>query len=177
MPTDLSLSVVISQVITHTPSWVWAVLVIITVIGLSQVVARVVTSRRLLIAPVALGAYSLWGAATAFGAHPEVFAGWLVGVALVVAATQALAGPSTAQYLGAGRYAVQGSLWPLACMLSVFVVRYVAAVTLVMHPAWAHDTMFSLVMPMVYGALSGVFLVRSLRILRTAPAVSGLHLA
>ncbi len=177
MPTDLPLSVVISQVLTHTPHWVWVVLALITFIGLKQVADRVVTSRSLALAPVALGAYSLWGAATAFGAHAEVVAGWLIGVALVVAAILALAGQSKAQYLGSGRYAVQGSVWPLACMLSVFAVRYVSTVTLVMHPSWAHDTMFSLTMPMAYGALSGVFLARSLRILRSAPAASGMRLA
>jgi len=177
MPTDLPLSIVINEVLKHTPFWVWGILCLITVLGLKQVASHVVTTRRLAIAPVALGAFSLWGATTAFGLHTEVFVAWVMGVALAVALNQWVAWPRQAQYAGAGRYSVQGSIWPLIAMWAVFSVRYVTTVTLVMHREWAHGTLFSLVMPLVYGSLSGLFLARSLRILRTAPAGGTLSLA
>jgi hypothetical protein len=177
MPTDLPLSIVISQVLQHTPIWVWFVLCGITAVGLRQVADRVVTSRRLAITPVALGAYSLWGAVAAFGPHAEVLVAWVMGVALAVVANHWLAWPRQVEYQGDGRYAVQGSIWPLLSMWSVFAVRYVTTVTLVMHPGWAHGTTFSLLMPAVYGALSGLFLARSLRILRSGSASNRLQMA
>jgi hypothetical protein len=177
MPTDLPFSIVIQQVIAHTPPWVWGILALITYLGLKQVVDHVVTLRRLAIAPVALGALSLSGVTNAFGLHAEVLALWAVGVALAVAANHWLAWPRKVQYESAGRYAVQGSLWPLIGMWSMFAVRYVTTVTLVLHRDWAHGTVFGMVMPLVFGALSGMFLARSLRILRTAPSSSALSLA
>jgi len=177
MPTDLPLSIVIQQILAHTPPWVWVILALITYFGLKQAVDHVVTVRRLAIAPVALGALSLSGVTSAFGLHAEVLATWAVGVALAVALNHWLALPRKVQYEGAGRYAVQGSLWPLAGMWSMFVVRYATTVTLVLHRDWAHGTVFSMLMPLVFGALSGMFLARSLRILRTAPSAGALTLA
>jgi len=177
MPTDLPLSMVISQVLQHTPVWAWAILFIITLLGLRQVGHHVVTSRRLVFAAVALGAYSLWGAVRAFGPQAEVLAAWVAGVALSVAAGPWLALPGQAQYQGAGRYAVHGSPWPLLTMWAIFGIRYVSTVALLMHPAWAHDTVVSAAMPLVYGALSGLFLARALRILRSAPTAATLSLA
>jgi hypothetical protein len=177
MPTDLPFSIVIQQVLIHTPPWVWGILALITYLGLKQVVDHVVTTRRLAIAPVALGAFSLWGVTNAFGLHTEVLAAWVVGAALAVAVNHYLAWPRKVKYEGPGRYAVQGSLWPLVGMWAVFGVRYVTTVTLVLHHDWAHGTVFSMVMPVVYGALSGLFLARSLRILRSAPSAGALGLA
>jgi hypothetical protein len=177
MPTDMPLDTVISQVIAHTPPYVWVILLFITLLGLRQVVNHVVTTRRLTLVPVVLGAYSLWGTAAAFGPRVEVLALWATGMALAVAVNQPLAWPQEVQHLGDGRYAVQGSVWPLITMWAVFGVRYVTTVTLLMHPHWARGSSFGLAMPLVYGVLSGVLLARSLRILRSAPSVGQMRLA
>ncbi|HET7868494.1 MAG TPA: DUF6622 family protein [Burkholderiaceae bacterium] len=173
MPTDLPLSALVSQVISHTPVWAWVCLAVITALGIRQTADLVMTAKRLSIAPVAFGAFSLWGTATSFGVHPQVFATWMAGAALAVLAAPWFGLPAQAQPAGEGRYAVQGSVGPLLAMWAIFGVRYVSGVALVLHPGLAHGTGFSLAMPLVYGALSGVFLARTLRILRTAqPAPS-----
>lgn len=177
MPTDLPLDTIISQVILRTPRWVWAVLLVITVIGVRQLVSHVVTTRRLTTVPVVLGAFSLWGTVAAFGAYPQVLLAWAAGMALVIAVNQQLAWPRQVEPLGEGRYRVAGSVMPLLAMWGVFGVRYVTNVTLALHPGLAHGTLFSLVMPAVYGALSGLFAARALRILRNAPAAGPLQLA
>jgi hypothetical protein len=171
MTTDVSLQIVVGQILQHTPVWVWGILATITAIGVSQLRERVVGARRLVVMPVVLGAYSLIGAASVFGAHLHVLAGWLAGMGLVVAAGLSLPRPVRAQALGDGRYRVAGSVLPLLTMWGVFGVRCVSTVTLILHPGWAQGSVFSLVMPVVYGALSGFFAARSLRILRgSAPA-------
>jgi hypothetical protein len=175
MPSNLPLFDVISLVLQHTPAWVWVLLAGITWLGLKQVADRVVTTRRLAIMPVALGAYSLLGATAAFGARVEVLAAWSIGMALVVWVNQWLAWPHRAEYLGSGRYAVPGSIWPLLTMWAVFGIRYVSTVTLMMHRELAHDAVVSLAMPLVYGALSGVLLARSLRVLRLRSTQNGLQ--
>ena len=62
---------------------------------------------------------------------------------------------------------MRGSPWPLAAMLAVFVLRYAVAVTLVFHREWSADPLFGASMTLVYGAISGLFAARALRILRT----------
>ena len=58
---------------------------------------------------------------------------------------------------------------PLIAMMGVFSLRYAVAVTLVFHRDWAAHAGFALPMAVVYGALSGLFAARALRILRSAP--------
>jgi hypothetical protein len=175
MPNDLSL--VVSQVISHTPRWVWGVLIAITVIGIKQMAQTTVSRTRLAAVPALLGALSLGGVAAAFGARAEVLVAWGLGVALVVAASQWLVAPTQARQVGAGRYSLPGSVWPLLAMWSMFALRYITSVALVLHPGWKQGTLFALLMPMACGALSGLFLARSLRVLRHAPAAASLRLA
>ena len=50
----------------------------------------------------------------------------------------------------------------------VFLMKYGVGVQLAMEPALAHHTGFAFATTAVYGALSGLFAVRSLRVLRLA---------
>jgi len=177
MSTDVSLQIVVGQILQHTPVWVWGILATITAIGVSQLRERVVGARRLVVMPIVLGLYSLFGAVGVFGAHLQVLAGWLAGMGLVVAAGLSLPGPVRAKALGGGQYLVPGSVLPLLTMWGVFGVRYVSSVTLVLHPQWAHGCVFSLAMPFVYGALSGFFAARALRILLGSGPAPVLRLA
>ena len=167
---DLPYTLVIVEVIRHTPVWAWGILVAITLLGLRQAADHHITRWRLAAAPVGLGGFSLWSAASAFGVTPGVFALWLAG-AVVAAVALRGAWPTALEHPAPGRYRVPGSWWPLAAMWAVFGVRYLTAVTLVFHPEWARDAMFSSAMPLVYGGLTGVFAARALRIVQplTAP--------
>jgi hypothetical protein len=177
MPTSLSTHLVIGQVIAHTPVWVWGLLVFIAAMGLRQMADHVVTVRRLVIVPLIWCTLSLWSATSAFGVGPGVLLAWALGASLAVAGNQWLLWPRGVQALGDGRYAIPGSIWPLITMGSVFIVRYVTAVTLVLHPALRHDAVFSLAIPLAYGLLSGIFLARAVRILRNTLPRSTLALA
>lgn len=177
MNTEMPLSTVVSLVLQHTPPWVWVILLAITALGLRQRRDQFLTGRRLASVPIAMGLWSLVGAVSTFGARAEVVTVWLAGVSLAVAAGLVAPRPEQPRQPGAGLYAVPGSLWPLAMMWAVFAIRYVTTVSLLLHPAWRHDTAFSLAMPCVYGALSGFFLARALRVLRSEPRATALALA
>lgn len=169
MPTDLSL---FSAFISHTPRFVWVVLALITLIGVRQMREQVLTQRRLLLAPLALAAWSLWSALHTFGPRAEVFAAWALGSALVVTLGLRSRRPPLASPVGDGRFGVEGSVWPLLTLWAVFALRYACAVALLVHPAWATDHAFGLLAPMLFGALSGWFLARALRIWHSAPSAS-----
>ncbi|HEX7436967.1 MAG TPA: DUF6622 family protein [Caldimonas sp.] len=166
---DLPLSIVITEIIRHTPGYVWALLAALVVLGGLQLRDHRVPRARLALAPVGLGAFSLLGATMAFGAHGGVVGAWVLGMALVFAANRFLRWPRDVRADGSGGFALRGSPWPLVAMLGIFMLRYAVAVTLVFHREWATDTAFSLALALAYGALSGLFAARALRILRCAP--------
>jgi hypothetical protein len=169
MPSDLPFWVVVSQVIRHTPSYVWAILAALIVLGLMQWSDHTVTRARLALAPLGLGAFSLWGATVAFGAHPAIVTAWIGGIALAFMVNRWLRWPRDVRPAGSGGFRLQGSPWPLVAMLSMFALRYAVAVTLVFHRDWAAHAGFSLPLALTYGALSGLFAARAWRILRSQP--------
>jgi len=172
MLSDLPLLTVVAQVIRHTPSYVWGILLALVAFGALQWRDHIVSRARLALAPIGLGAFSLWGVTMAFGAHPTVIVAWLAGGALALAANRWLRWPRDVTPTADGRFALRASPWPLIAMLSVFSLRYAVAVTLVFHRDWAAHAGFSLPLALVYGVLSGLFAARALRILRSAPMQS-----
>jgi hypothetical protein len=168
-PDNLPLSIVIVEILKHTPSWVWAVLAAITLLGLLQWRDHRMTRNRLWLAPIGLGAYSLWGALSVFGAL--AVPAWLTGMALAMSANRALRWPHAITVHDDGRFGLRGSPWPLLLMWSIFVLRYAVAVQLVFHPALAHQTSWAIGAPLLYGALSGLFAARAWRVLQSARPV------
>jgi hypothetical protein len=167
----------IGQVIVHTPFWVWGVLVLITLLGLRQAFDQVLGERRVIGISLAWTAFSLWGAANGFGFHAPVLLAWAASLVVSLAAQHVLIAPRGVQALGDGRFAVAGSWWPLLTIWAVFSVRYVTAVMIVLDPALKQNTTFDLAVPAVYGLLSGLFVGRALRVLRSAKAAPSLALA
>lgn len=167
----------IGQVIVHTPAWVWGLLVGVTLLGLRQAVDQVLTSRRVIGISVGWTVFSLWGAAHTFGFDALVLLAWAAGLALSLAAQHWLIAPRGVKALGEGRFAVAGSIWPLITIWAVFGVRYVTSVMMVLDPALKQNTSFDLAVPAVYGLLSGLFVGRALRVLRSAPRAGTLALA
>ena len=173
MPPDTPLLTAISIIVSHTPTYVWFILAALVVLGGMQWRDHVVSRGRLAIAPIALGAFSLWGATAAFGLRTEVIACWALGIGLAFAANRWLRWPRAVRVDAGGGFAIVGSPWPLVLMLSIFALRYTVAVTLAFHPTWRGDPAFSLALATVYGAVSGLFAARALRILRSSPSARG----
>src|SRR5262245_29731899 len=110
MDTSPPLSSVIAAVVHNTPDRVWAILAAITVLGLMQWREHRMSRGRLLVAPLALGAYSLWGATSALGA--AALPAWLGGLALTLLASQSLGRRRAVEIAADGRFVLEGSPWP-----------------------------------------------------------------
>lgn len=162
----LPLSTVILEIVKHTPLWVWGVLAAITLLGLHQMRDHVIPRARLLLAPLGLGGYSLWGATAVFGI--DAAAAWLAGLALAMTLNHKLQWPRDVTPLAGGRFALKGSPWPLLLMWAIFGLRYALAVKLVFQPGLAQQAGWAIGAPLVYGALSGLFAARAWRVLQSA---------
>jgi uncharacterized integral membrane protein len=168
MHPEAPLGTVIVAILSHTPGYVWAILAALVLLGSLQLRRQRMSRMRLLIAPVAMGALSLWSATTAFGARPAIALAWLLGMAAAWLANRALRWPREVGIDG-DAFVVAGSPLPLALMLAIFALRYTVAVSLVFHPVWRADPLFAVPMALLYGALSGMFTARAVRILTSGP--------
>ncbi len=160
-------------IVQGTPHWVWGLLAALLGLGLSQALPRQVGLRRALLAPLALAGFSAWGLGSAFAGQPAAAAlgTWLLVTAAAAAASLALrrAAPAGVRYdAQAQRFALPGSLAPLALILAIFLVKYIVGVELALQPALAHDSALALQVAALYGALNGVFLARAARLWRLA---------
>ena len=158
------------DIVRHTPLWVAGVLATLLMLGLSATRDRRVHLGRLLAMPAIMGALALWGVQSAFGPTGQLatlLGLWALCCAAVPALGSRLAPPAGARYDAATRqFFLPGSWVPLGLILAVFLMKYGIGVQLAMEPGLVHHRAFAFAVTAVYGALSGLFAARTLRMLR-----------
>lgn len=161
----------IARVLLGTPWWVWGLLAGLLILGYSQTRARQAGLPRTLAMPLAMGALSVYGTLSTLGAAPLVVGGWLA--AAVLSALLVLRQPVAAgtRYDAARRLIEQPGSWaPLLLILGIFLTKYSVIVSLTIHPELRLEPAFALGVAMLYGAFSGLFAGRALRLLRLVAA-------
>jgi len=157
------------QIIAHTPRWVFAVFALLVWIGSKQLLAGRVSLTRVTIVPIAMAGLSVYGVLSAFGDSPMALAGWAVAAAVAVALVLRRPLPAATRYDAATRsFHVAGSAVPLALMMGIFLTKYVVGVQIALHPELAHHHNFALAIGTLYGAFSGIFTGRTLRLWKLA---------
>lgn len=157
----------LKQIVLHTPGFVWGILVFCLVMGVKQLRDQQLTRKRLLIVPAIWTVFGLWGVSSAFGLQAQTLAAWLLGLAAVVTGMTRLAWPRGVRHDGAsGLFHVPGSAVPLAMIMGIFMAKYLVGVSLAVAPQLAHLPAFALGISLLYGALSGLFIARSINVLR-----------
>ena len=157
------------QILLHTPRWVFALFLVLLVAGLSQLAGRSIGWRRVAVLPLVFITLSLLGVVSAFAQQPLALLAWLaaLGSTAVVVAARPL--PDGSSFDPASRrFHVPGSAVPLALMMGIFFTKYAVGVSLSVTPALALSASFALPVGAAYGAMSGIFLGRALRLWRLA---------
>jgi hypothetical protein len=164
------------QILKHTPLFVWAILAGVTVMGALQLRPQQLPRWRVMALPCALLMLGLWSMGSAFRAHPETAALWLVALLGTAALGPRLADRSGALWLApAQRLQLPGSTLPLVLALSVFCLRYINGVATALHPALTALPQWQWPLAMLFGGLSGMFIGRAAGLLRLTwqPAADG----
>ena len=168
----------LSQIVTKTPLFVWAILAFLVYRGLAMRRDRAAGMRALAILPLAMLGLSLQGVLGNFGMQAAPLAAWLLcmlaGAALswrlvdgaaiaTVPATVPATIPATKSDApdAAVNVIQRGSWMPLALMMTIFVSKYVVAVALSIKPTLAADSLFAAASCALFGLCSGLFLGRS----------------
>lgn len=151
----------ILTVISRTPLWVWLLLAALLALGLRQTRDQVLPRWRVVFLPLALGAWSLWSASSAFGWHAHTQPFWLLGAALGVALNLALKLPRRVHTQSDGRVAIGGSLAPLVLIVLIFALRYVGSAALAIAPQLGVMPEFAAASCALYGLPSGLLAARA----------------
>ncbi len=159
----------LAQIAQNTPLWVWGLLAALVVLGLTQARDRSAGLARTVVLPLGMGAFSLSGLVTGFGASPAVLGAWLAAAALALTAVVLRPLPAGVRYDTARReFALPGSWVPMALILGIFSIKYATGVMLALQPALRSDAAFALAVAAASGLFSGRFAGRTVRLLRLA---------
>lgn len=163
----------LQQIVSHTPTYVWAILGFLVYRSVAASRDRSVTVREVFILPAVMLALGLQSTANGFGLDSPVGAAWLAGLAAGVALMWRSAGNGFALDRAAGMVQLRGSWLPMALMMTIFVGKFAFAVALASLPALRTSLAFALPACAAFGALSGAFMARPLHVaaaLRATPS-------
>ncbi len=153
------------HILLATPARVWFLLAGLVALGVSQARPRRIGVRRAALLPIAMLGLSLAGVGSAFGFGPAAVVAWLAGIAAALGAAQAwLPRPEARWSESLASVHIAGSWLPMTAILALFATKYVAGVSLAMHPSYAADTSFALPFSFAFGLFSGVFAARGLQL-------------
>jgi len=156
------------QILRHTPTWVFIVFGALIWLGLNQTRARTASIQRVTILPLAMVTLSIYGMTHTFDAI-GAYAAWATAC-VVVAALWLRYAPARNAYYDAvtARFSLPGSWLPLALICGVFVTKYAVGASLAIHPQWRGDLAFAVACATLYGAMSGLFLARTMQLWQIA---------
>lgn len=155
-----------TQILTHTPLWVFGLFFGLVYLGYLQSRTRQVSRGRLVVLPIAMLVWSLYSVWSTFDAHVTALAAWACAWVAVVAIVLVRVPSRRASYDAATRqFTVAGSWVPLALMMGIFFFKYAVAVVHATNPGVLGTTTAVVVVAGTYGLFSGVFMTRALRVL------------
>lgn len=165
-------------ILHHTPTQVWVLLAALIALGVWQSRDREVTLARITVLPLVLIVLSFAGVLNAFGHLALAWIGWAAGVAAALVVGRPFVAIRTARRVPqTDRLHVPGSWLPLVLIVALFMIKYVANVSLALNPALASDATFAGMCSLAYGGFSGLFLARNWSLRRATEGHVGLSAA
>ncbi len=157
------------QILSSTPKWVFVLFTFLVWLGTRQLLASRVSLTRVAIMPVAMTGFAVFGVLSALGDSPGALVGWAVAAVSLVALVLQLPLPVATRYDGATRsFHVPGSFVPLALMMGIFFTKYVVGFETAVRPELVHQHDVAMGIGTLYGAFSGIFMGRGVRLWRLA---------
>lgn len=152
----------ISLIFTHTPTWVWVLLIALIYLGLIQTKRRTVSLTRSAILPIAMIGLSIFGTVSVFGSTATILCAWLGAAALMFVILMRFTNLSAVQYdIEKRQFTLPGSWVPMILILGIFITKYIVGMMTGMNPAYAKNLHFAITISLLYGAFSGIFLARA----------------
>ena len=123
--------------------------------------------RRVIIMPMVFLVLSLSGVVSAFGWLAMPLLAWAAGY-MLMAWLMGQGLPTQGDFYDAStrRFTVAGSSLPLALMMGIFFLKYFVGVSKGVHAGFTEQAFFPIGIALLYGAFSGAFAGRALRLIQ-----------
>jgi len=158
----------IYQIISHTPTWVFALFFAMIYFGFQQTRVRTVTIRRMVILPIAMLGLSFSGVWSTFNQSSNAVTCWAIGLTMGALICLALINVREVRYFAENQtLQIPGSWLPLFLMMAIFVTKYAVGISLAHNHALVDSSSFVVVVSFFYGLWSGMFAGRTLKIVGT----------
>jgi len=152
----------LSELISHTPTWVFAVFFTLLILGFIQSKERVVKVKTVFILPIAMIIFSFFGVSSVFGLSLFTISLWLLGLAITLVVGLKLAYPKLVSFsVQSNKLKIPGSWAPLLLMMAIFFTKYFVGFAVARELPVINEHLFVVLLCLLYGAFSGVFLSRS----------------
>lgn len=156
----------LSQIITNTPIYVWAILAFLMYRGIKFAVDRELEIRAVVIIPMVMLALSAQGILSGFGTDPLVIVSWLLAMAVgAVVSWNGVTEDNVRILKDKKQVFYRGSWAPLIMMMAVFVIKYIVNVALHINPGLHTNVQFAVISTALFGMFNGLFLGKMLRVL------------
>ena len=155
------------EIVKNTPIWVFVLFIGLVFLAYSQSKDRVINIKRVLILPIAMILLSIFGVFSAFGLSFIAILLWFFGIGVALLFGLKLAFPKNIKYnMEEKSYFIPGSWTPMFFIMTIFFTKYFVGVVIAKHLAILATLEFICIISFLYGLLSGVFLSRSIIIIR-----------
>ncbi|MDC8773730.1 DUF6622 family protein [Roseateles albus] len=159
----------ITDIFGHIPTFVWAILALILMMGLLQSRDQWMARRRLMLVPTIWLAYGVWGVVSSFGYSAGAVLAWVFGLVASQMLVRRSGWPGGCRFDSArGQFFVPGSWLPLALMLGIFMAKFAVGMSAALQPELLDSSAFASSFSALFGAFGGAFLGRSRNILNSS---------
>ncbi|MFZ6755052.1 DUF6622 family protein [Undibacterium sp. Dicai25W] len=155
----------LQEILTHTPLWVWFILLFLVSRGMKASKDRVMSFKSMVILPVFMLLWSLQGIYQHFGMQAAVIVCWSTGCLLGLGLIFVFGNKQAMSLLPDGQLHMRGSWKPMILLLTMFSIKYVENVIVAMKPALKTEIGFVSTTCLIYGLMNGLFLANLLRVI------------
>lgn len=153
----------IQQIVSHTPTYVWALLAFLLYRGCLASKDRETSLQKVAVIPLVMLGLTITSISSGGPLGEGVWAVWAVGAIASAALIWTLSSGEIVVNRAAGTLHQRGSWMPMGLMIAIFFTKYAVAVVSAMHPELPHSLPFAMAITLLYGVFNGLFLGRLAR--------------
>ena len=161
----------ITQILIHTPLWVYGLFIVLVAFGLQQTRSRNVNAVLAYFLPLGMIALSLAGINSSFGIKPAPIAMWAIGLLIVTVIGFKRFRDDRVTFTRSSRsFFIPGSWTPFFVIMAIFFTKYVFAVIQAFDAEIVTTEAFVAALSLAYGCFSGYFSSRAINLVSKAKA-------
>ena len=161
----------ITQILIHTPLWVYGLFIVLVAFGLQQTRSRNVNAVLAYFLPLGMIALSLAGINSSFGIKPAPIAMWAIGLLIVTVIGFKRFRDDRVTFTRSSRsFFIPGSWTPFFVIMAIFFTKYVSAVIQAFDAEVVTTKAFVAALSLAYGCFSGYFSSRAVNLVSKAKA-------